>query len=66
MNTRLRSTMVNEKLNGLAHMHINDDITIDVDIVNTFSRQNPTRMQFLDILDDNEENKQTTSKITEK
>ena len=53
MKTWLRNTMAKERLNGLAQMHINDDITIDVeDVINTFARQNPTRMQFLDVLDD--------------
>ncbi len=56
MKTWLRSTMINERLNGLAQMHINDDITFDIDeVINTFARQNPTRMQFIDTLDDKEE-----------
>ncbi|XP_046863535.1 52 kDa repressor of the inhibitor of the protein kinase-like [Xenia sp. Carnegie-2017] len=55
MKTWLRSTMINERLNGLAQMHINDDIKCDVEeVINTFARQNPTRMQFLDILEDKE------------
>ena len=55
MKTWLRNTMENERLNGLAQMHINADINVDVDeVINTFARKNPTRMQFLDILDDNE------------
>jgi hypothetical protein len=42
-------------------MHINEDITVDVEeIIDTFARQNPTRTQFLDILDDNEGNRQST------
>ncbi|XP_028413110.1 52 kDa repressor of the inhibitor of the protein kinase-like [Dendronephthya gigantea] len=56
MKTWLRSTMTNERLNGLALMHINDDLGVNVDeVINSFARQNPTRMQFLDIFDDNEE-----------
>ena len=48
--------MVNERLNGLAQMHINDDITIDIEeVINRFARQNPTRMQFLDLLNDSED-----------
>ena len=55
MKTWLRNTMENERLNGLAQMHINEDINVDVDeVINTFARKNPTCMQFLDILDDNE------------
>jgi hypothetical protein len=58
MKTWLRTTMSNERLNGLAMMHINDDVTVTVDeVMNTFARQNPTRMQFLDIFDDNEESR---------
>jgi hypothetical protein len=54
--------MVNERLNGLAQMHINDDITINVEeVINTFARQNPTRMQLLDILEDNEDSRQTST-----
>ena len=50
--------MSNERLNGLAMMHINDDITVDVeDVINTFARQHPTLMQFVDIFDDEERNK---------
>ena len=56
MKTWLRNTMVTERLNGLAQMHINDDISIDVkEVINTFARQHPSRMQFLDILNDNED-----------
>ena len=62
MKTWLRSTMVNERLNGLAQMHINDDITVNVEeVINTYARQNPTRMQFLDILEDNEDSRQTST-----
>lgn len=58
MKTWLRSTMSNERLNGLAMMHISDDITVDVeDVINSFARQHPTRMQFVDIFDDEERNK---------
>ena len=58
MKTWLRSTMANERLNGLAMVHINNDITLDVDeVINSFTRQNPTRMQFIDILDDKEGDK---------
>ena len=53
MKTWLRSTMVNERLNGLAMMHINNNITVDIDqVVDVFTPQNPTQMQFLDVLDD--------------
>ena len=58
MKTWLRSAMANERLNGLAMMHINNDITLDIDeVINSFARQNPTRMQFIDILDDKEGDK---------
>ena len=55
--------MTNERLNGLAQMHINDDISVDVEeVINTFARKNPTRMQFLDILNDDENNQTTAAK----
>ena len=58
MKTWLRNTMLNERLNGLAMMHIHTDISVDIDpVVDEFTRQNPTRMQFLDVLDDTESNK---------
>jgi hypothetical protein len=51
MKTWLRSMMVNKRLNELAQMHINNDITINVEeVINTLARQNPKRMQFFDIL----------------
>jgi hypothetical protein len=54
--------MVNERLNGLAQMHINDEVTANVEeVINTFARQNPTRMQLLDILEDNEDSRQTST-----
>ena len=50
--------MFNERLNGLAMMHINNDITVDIDqVVDIFARQNPTRMQFLDVLEDKPDEK---------
>ena len=58
MKTWLRTTMSNERLNGLAMMHINNDIKVNVEeVMNTFARQNPTRMQFLDIFDDEEKDR---------
>ena len=55
--------MTNERLNGLAQMHINDNISVDVEeVINTFARKNPTRMQFLDILNDDENNQTTAAK----
>ena len=58
MKTWLRNTMTNERLNGLAQMHINDDVEVNVDeVIDTFARQNPTRMQFLDIFEDGESKK---------
>ena len=63
MKTWLRNTMTNERLNALAQMHINDDISVDVEeVINTFARKNPTRMQFLDILNDDENNQTTAAK----
>ena len=40
MKTWLRNTMTNERLNGLAQMHINDDIELSVDeVIDTFARK---------------------------
>ena len=51
--------MANKTSNGLAQMHINDGIQINVEeVMNTFAQQNLTRMQFLDIFQDNENEKQ--------
>jgi hypothetical protein len=62
MKTWLRSMMVNKRLNELAQMHINNDITINVEeVINTFARQNPKIMQFFDILEDNEDSRQTST-----
>jgi hypothetical protein len=59
MKTWLRNTMANERLNGLAQMHINDDIQVNVDkVINTFARMHQRRMQFLNILEDNEEDRE--------
>ena len=39
MKTWLRNTMENKRLNGLAQMHINADIDVDIDeVINTFAR----------------------------
>lgn len=58
MKTWLRNTMTNERLKGLAQMHINDDTEVSVDeVIDTFARQNPTRMQFLDIFKDGDSKK---------
>ena len=54
MKTWLRNTMTNERLNGLAQMHTNNDIELNVD---AFARQNPTRMQFLYIFEDGDSKK---------
>ena len=63
MKTWLRNTMTDERFNGLAQMHINDDISVDVEEVNnTFAKKKPTRMQFLDVLNDDENNQTTAAK----
>jgi hypothetical protein len=42
-NNNNNKTMSNERLNRLAMMHINDDVTVNVDeVMNTFARENPT------------------------
>lgn len=55
MKTWLRNTITNERLNGLAQMHINDDMEVNIDeVIDTFAMQNPARMQFLDIFEHRE------------
>ena len=53
MKTWLRSTMGQERLNGIALMHINSDIKINVEEgINEFARSNKTRMRLLDVFED--------------
>jgi hypothetical protein len=38
-------------------MHINHNVPVGVEqVIDTFARQNPTRMQFCDIFNDHEDN----------
>ena len=51
----LRSTMTNDRLNGLALMYVHRNLTkqLDLDeIVDNFAREHPRRMEFLNILSD--------------
>ena len=49
--TTLRSTMGNERLSGLALLHLHRDIDIRVEgIVDEFARRHPRRLKLLDIL----------------
>ena len=53
LKTYLRSTMGQERLSGLALMHINYSMGIDLDEVNNiFARKHPRRMALADILTD--------------
>ena len=53
MKTWLRSTMGQERLNGLALMHINSDITVNIEEgINEFARSNKTRMRLLYVFED--------------
>lgn len=58
LKTYLRSTMSQDRLNGLALMHFhcgNSDIGIDYDaLVDMFSRKHPRRMKLLNVLDSDE------------
>ena len=50
--------MTNEKLKGLAQIHINNDTEVSVEeVIDTFATQNPTRMQFLDTSKDGDSKK---------
>ena len=52
LKTYLRSTMGQDRLNGLALMHFHRDIDIDYDaIIDMFARKHPRRMKLLNILD---------------
>ena len=43
-----RSTMKNERLNGLALMHVHKDIQPDIKaVINKFAKQHPRRLEFL-------------------
>ena len=43
-----RSTMKNERLNGLALMHVHKDIQPDIqEVINKFAKQHPRRLEFL-------------------
>ena len=53
LKTYLRSTMGEERLNGLALMSIHRSHRIDFnDVLDRFARQHPRRMELLDILDE--------------
>ena len=53
LKTYLRSTMEQERLNGLSLMTIHRDISLDYDeILNRFAREHPRRMELLDVLTD--------------
>ena len=55
--TWLRSTMGEERLNGLAAMNINNDREVSVEkVIDHFARKFPRRMQFVDILQDEDTN----------
>ena len=52
LKTFLRSTMEQERLNGLALMLVHRDITIDLNaVINMFANLHPTRMKLANILD---------------
>ena len=56
LKTWLRSTTEQERFNGLALMHINNDMKIDnSEKLYEFARQNKTKMRFRNILDDAQE-----------
>ena len=53
MKTFLRSTMTNERLNGLALLYIHREIEIDYEkVLDIFARNYSHRLKLLDILDD--------------
>ena len=53
LKTNLRSTMVQERLNGLSLMNIHRNIKLNYeDILTRFARQHPRRMELVNLLDD--------------
>lgn len=53
LKTWLRSTMTNERLNGLALMNLHYRTHIDIpDVIDRFARQHSRRMPFVDMLSD--------------
>ena len=55
LKTWMRSTMGQERLSGLALLHVHSDIDIDIDlIINQFAASQPRRLELLDIFDDEE------------
>ena len=53
LKTFLRTSMGEERMNGLLLLHIHRNMKIDIEeIVTEFARRNPRRMKLLDILED--------------
>lgn len=51
LETYLRTTMSQDRINGLALMHVHYDIDIEIDwVINEFAQRNPRRMQLTNIL----------------
>lgn len=47
----LRNTMAENRLNGLAMLHIHREITLNIDkVIERFARKHPKRMKLVDIL----------------
>ena len=62
--TYMRSTMTEERLNGLALLSIHRDIDLNMDdIINRFARKNERRMSLINILDTDLPEKQKISEL---
>ena len=60
----MRSTMTEERLNGLALSSIHRDIDLNMDdIINRFARKNERRMSLITILDTDLPEKQKISEL---
>ena len=56
LKTYMRSTMTNQRLNGLAMMHSHYDIQIDYDaVIDIFAKKHPRRLRLVNILDTDRE-----------
>ena len=60
LKTYLRSTMGQDRLNGLAIMHAHQDIPVDFDrVIDDFARKHARRMEMINILISDQEFEKT-------
>ena len=65
LKTYFRSTMGEERLNGLAALHVHNNIPVDLEkIVDNFERKHSRRMTMVNILHSEKKNKPQISDVT--